>query len=119
MHTTACRALALASWVSAMVLGYPVTADSARTDEGGPPSRMLTPQTGPSRNPPPQSSPGTIAPNPGLDPRQILEQRLRHGQMEEPTAQGEVSNRLDRFYRSPDPLAGGRDPGGPVEQAGR
>lgn len=34
-------------------------------------------------------------------PRELLEERLRRGQMEEPSAQGEVSDRLEQFYRNP------------------
>lgn len=118
MQTRVCRTLVLAGCLSAVVLGCPRPASSARSDDGAPPSRIPAPKSGPSSHPMPHGSTGT-SPNPGLDPRQMLEQRLRHGQMEEPTAQGEVSDRLDRFYRSPESLAGARDRSGPVEQAGR
>ncbi len=38
---------------------------------------------------------------PGQAPssRELLEERLRRGQMDEPTAQGQVSDRLEQFYR--------------------
>ncbi len=119
MRTTACRVWVLAGCMSVVAAGGSIPAYSARNDDGGPPSQILKPGPGLPGHSLPQSSLGKGAPNPGPDARQLLEQRLRQGQMEQPTAQGEVSDRLDRFYRSPDSLTGGRERSGRVGQAER
>jgi hypothetical protein len=40
------------------------------------------------------------------DPSQVVEERLRSGQMDKPIAQGEISDRLNRLYSGSNHLAG-------------
>lgn len=37
---------------------------------------------------------------------QALENRLREGHMDQPVAQGQISDRLDQFYRDPENVSG-------------
>ena len=43
-------------------------------------------------------STGTLKQAPAQDRSQVVEERLRSGQMEKPIAQGEVSDRLNQLY---------------------
>jgi hypothetical protein len=82
----------------------------ASGDEGRAQGHMLKPKSPFSKEQRPLQGPsGMMQQRAGPDPKQLLEERLRHGQMEEPTAQGAVSDRLDRFYQSPESLVGSRD----------
>jgi hypothetical protein len=68
------------------------------SQEASKPAKPKTPDTAD-----PQPGIGTAAPsqqNPAPhDPTQIVEERLRRGEMEEPSHQGRISDRLEQFYQ--------------------
>ncbi|ALA58413.1 exported protein of unknown function [Nitrospira moscoviensis] len=70
---------------------------------------------------PPQAKPKSrkpaAAPRPSDQPsqpplsREFLEERLRRGQMDEPIAQGRISERLEQFYRDSSEQSASKDSG--------
>jgi len=89
----------------------------AASSKGSETDRSRTaPKAAPRTAPPPQERKpdGGVTQFPAMSPRdpsQAVEERLRRGQADQPIAQGEISERLEQFYRDSEPHPLDRPPG--------
>jgi hypothetical protein len=93
-----------------------------KSESGGPQAGHETSKAAPRSQDKPDSQPDTGAglaaqpnPTPSNNKTQIVEDRLRRGELDEASAQGQISDRLDQFYQGSERLPG-RQPAGPPDR---
>lgn len=103
---TSCHWAVTISLVGAAMAVVPPPAQSAsssgsvqsQAESSHHPQRARKPKgMNPAESPEPSQLPGQIAEP--RDPKQIIEERLQRGQVEQPVAQGRISERLEQFYK--------------------
>ena len=113
MNNPAVVAVVLIS--AALGVGFDPPPSTGATGSAGPQGGS-TPRDKAAQAKPENKQPADARPRldqPGQLPlsRETLEERLRRGQAEQPIAQGQISERLEQFYRGPSEQPASKEPG--------